>query len=110
MTSARTASSTSSATMAPPTSSAGGKRRRPRRARGSFAAMTSVNRASIADAGIGDAVQQVGGQVGQAVDRGQHQDGRLHQRQILAFERMDQQAAEAGIGEDALDGDDAADQ
>src|SRR5476649_449026 len=104
MVSARTASSASSATIVPPTSSAGGKRRRPRRARGSFAAiaagmvaggeMTSVNRASIADAGIGDAVQQVGGQVGQAIDRGQHQDGRLHQRQILAFERMDQQPAE----------------
>ncbi len=86
-------------------------------ARGSFAhrrgkarATTSVNRAAITDARIGNAIQQVGGKIGQAVDRGQHEDCRLHQRQILPLQCEDQQPAEPRTGKDGFDGNDTADQ
>ena len=73
-------------------------------------ATASVNCATVAYARIDDGVEQIRPEIGQAEDSGEHQDRRLHHRQVLAFEREDQHPPKAGIGEDRFNRDDAADQ
>src|SRR5882757_4381852 len=70
---ASTATIKSSATIVPPTSSEAGN------ALGRRGASTaSVNGASIADARVENAIQQVGAEVGDAVNRGENENCRLH--------------------------------
>ena len=52
----------------------------------------------------------VGEQIGRDIDQRRDQDRRLDQRQIAELQRIDQQAAEAGIAEHLLHHHDAADQ
>src|ERR1700741_2771721 len=64
----------------------------------------SVEGLALSDAGIEPAVEQIGSEVGEAIDRGDQEDYRLHQRQVVARDRIDQQSADAGIGEYRLHG------
>ena len=55
-------------------------------------------------------VDDVGGEIGDDIDRCGDQHRRLDQRKVAKLYRIDEQAAEAGKGEDLLDDDHAADQ
>src|SRR5271165_2768719 len=94
-------------TSAPPvTSAVGGLWRR----RKTGAAVSSLKRAAITNARVYHAVEQIGRQIGETVDPGQHEDCRLHQGQVEALQRLDQQSAKPRISKYGLDRDNAADQ
>src|ERR1700735_313999 len=106
MTCASAAVSSSTSTMVAPTFNAPGKRAR--RGVTSARAMASANCATITNTRIGDPVQQVGGKIGQAEHRSQHQNCCLHQRQILSLQCEDQQSPKPGVSEDGFNRNDAA--
>src|SRR5438045_7464683 len=78
--------------------------------RGPGSPWISSNGAAITDLRVEEGVQEVGGEIGEALHRGQHQDRRLYQRQVVAFESVDQEPADARISKNRLNRDNAADQ
>ena len=62
------------------------------------------------DAWVQRGITDIGDQVGNSVDCGDHQHAGLKQWQIVVLDRIDQHPSQAGIGEDRLDHDDSADQ
>src|SRR5215467_2262371 len=107
MSGASVASSTSTPTIPVPTHSFAGSRLH---VRATGAALSSTSGTAIADLWVDKGVEQVGAQVGEAVDGGDDQDRALDERQIVPLDGEHQEPAEPRIGEHRLNDDDAADQ
>src|SRR5262245_33815466 len=74
------------------------------------AALGSMDGAAIANLRVEVGVQDVGYEVGRAVDDRDDEDAGLNEGKIMALDGKEKQSPEPGVGEDGLDDDDATNQ
>src|SRR5689334_22573434 len=106
MNGASTETRISKITMAAPISSLAGSRVRVRSGEDSVWLPDGI---AVPDFWIDEGVEQVREKISGAIDRRDHQDAALNQRQVVPLERENHQAAESGIRKHRFHDDDAAD-